>query len=59
MAKRDEYVREMEAVRERLETAGPCHKRDLMRQLHQMEKDIKTYDLYHCKARTARNGEGG
>ena len=51
MTKREEHLAAMQTVKDQLKTAGPCHRRDLLRQLHRMEKDLKEYDRYQAMAK--------
>lgn len=52
MSKRQEWVERIEALRREYMTAGPVHGKDLMRQIHRMEKELKYYD------KTYKNGGG-
>ena len=45
--KRREYIAEIKAAKEQLKTAGTIHARDLKRQIHRMEKELRIYDYYH------------
>ena len=47
MSKRQEWVERIEALKKEYETAGPVHKRDLSRQIHRMEKELKYYDMVY------------
>ena len=47
MTQREQHKAEIENVKKEIKTAGPCHKRDLIRQLHRMQKELKIYDRYH------------
>lgn len=46
MTRREEHVAAIEAVKAQIKTAGPCHRRDLIRQLHRMKKELLIYDRY-------------
>lgn len=41
------------AAKTELLTAGPIHARDLRRQIHRMEKELRTYIRYQKQARIA------
>ena len=45
--KRRAYIAEIEAAKEQLKMAGTIHARDLKRQIHRMEKQLRIYDFYH------------
>lgn len=51
MTRREEHVAAIEAVKAQIKTAGSCHKRDLIRQLHRMQKELKAYDSYQAMAK--------
>lgn len=51
MTQRERHKAAIEAVREQIKTAGPVHRRDLERQLHRMEKELKEYDRYQAMAK--------
>lgn len=44
---RDAHIAQMCAVKAKIKTAGPIHRKDLLRQLHRMEKELQIYDKYH------------
>lgn len=44
MSKRQEWAEKIEALKREASAAGPVHKRDLSRQIHRMEKELKYYD---------------
>ena len=46
MTQRDKYKARIAAAKEELKTAGPIHRRDLSRQISNMQKELKTYDRY-------------
>ena len=50
----DEYKRKIRAAKAELLTAGPIHAKDLRRQIHRMEKELRTYIRYQKQARIAR-----
>lgn len=43
---RDAHNAQMCAVKAKIKNAGPIHKKDLMRQLRRMEKELQIYDKY-------------
>lgn len=43
---RDIHIAKIHAVKAKIKTAGTIHKKDLMRQLHRMEKELQIYDKY-------------
>ena len=43
---RNELAARINAEREQLRTAGKIHRRDLMKHICRMEKELKTYDFY-------------
>lgn len=47
---RDEYVIKLNAARQKMKTAGSCHKRDLARSIKCMNKELIIYDKYHKQA---------
>ena len=49
MTKRQEWVERIEALKREYMTAGPVHARDLLRQIHRMEKELKYYDKTYNK----------
>jgi len=44
---RDEWKAKIRAAKAELKTAGPYHRRDLMKHIHRMEKELRIYDFYH------------
>lgn len=42
----DEYKSKIKAAKAELKTAGPFHRRDLLKHIHRMEKELKIYDSY-------------
>lgn len=44
--KRDEMVSKIRMAKAELPTAGVIHRRDLLKHIHRMEKELKTYDYY-------------
>ena len=51
MTQRERHELAIEAVKAELQIAGPCHRRDLLRQLHRMQKELKEYDRYQAMAK--------
>jgi len=37
------------AAKQELKTAGPHHRRDLLKHIHRMEKELRIYIAYHKK----------
>lgn len=54
MMKRDEYKARIIAAKAELKTAGPCHRRDLLKHIHRMQKELLIYDKYQQAAKAAR-----
>ena len=54
MAQFDDYKARIRAAKAELLTAGPIHAKDLRRQIHRMEKELRTYIRYQKQARIAR-----
>ena len=50
MDKRQEYAEKLNAAKEELKNAGCIHRRDLIRQINQMKKDLMIYDRYQREA---------
>ena len=46
---RDELVSKIRNAKAELPTAGVIHRRDLLKHIHRMEKELKIYDYYHRK----------
>lgn len=46
MTKREEHLMKIARTRNELKTAGPVHRRDLLRCLARLEREIKQYDRY-------------
>ena len=44
---REEHVAKIRAAKEELKTAGAIHKKDLMRHIKRLEKELRVYDRYH------------
>ena len=46
-----EHKARIYAAKQELKTAGPHHRRDLLKHIHRMEKELLTYDRYQRSAR--------
>lgn len=44
---RAEHVARIRAAKAELKTAGTIHRKDLLRYIRRLEKELKTYDHYH------------
>ena len=44
---REEYVAKLNASRQELETAGIFHRRDLIKHIRRMERELRDYDRFH------------
>ena len=53
MTKRDEHKQMIRNLKEELKTAGPYHRRDLLKHIHRLEKELKIYDRFQQQARVA------
>lgn len=51
---RKEHKTMIAAAKEELKTAGPRHRRDLLKHIHRMQKELLIYDRYQQQARIAR-----
>jgi len=51
---RDRHKAAIRAAKEQLKTAGPHHRRDLLKHIHRMQKELLIYDKYQQAAKTAR-----
>ena len=51
---RDQHKAAIRAAKEQLKTAGPHHRRDLMKHIHRMQKELMIYDKYQQAAQAAR-----
>ena len=54
MKSRDEQKSRIYAAKQELKTAGPHHRRDLLKHIHRMEKELLIYDRYQQSARVSR-----
>lgn len=48
---REEWKAKIRAAKEELKTAGAIHRRDLQRQIHRMQKELRIYDYYQAAAK--------
>lgn len=48
---RQNHVLKLEQAKRELETAGPIHRKDLIRSIRRMEKELIIYDRYQRQAR--------
>ena len=46
---REQHLEKLRLAKEEVKTAGTIHKRDLIRQIKRMEKELRIYDWYHAK----------
>lgn len=44
---REEYVAKLNAARQELETAGIFHRRDLIKHIRRMERELRDYDRFY------------
>ena len=44
---REEHVAKPNAARNELKTAGTIHRKDLLRYIRRLEKELRIYDQYH------------
>ena len=51
MNEREQHKARIRAAKAELLTAGPIHAKDLRRQIHRMEKELRTYIRYQKQAR--------
>lgn len=51
---RDQHKAAIRAAKEQLKTAGPIHRRDLLKHIHRMQKELLIYDKYQKAAKAAR-----
>lgn len=45
--KRQEWVEKIDALKKERDVSGAVHAKDLSRQIHRMEKELKYYDLVY------------
>lgn len=48
---RDQQKARIYAAKQELKTAGPIHRRDLLKHIHRMEKELLIYDRYQREYR--------
>lgn len=51
MNQREQHKAAIRAAKQELKTAGPHHRRDLMKHIHRMQKELRIYDFYQQQAR--------
>lgn len=51
---RQSHLAAIRAAKEEIKTAGPHHRRDLLKHIHRMEKELLIYDRYQQAARVSR-----
>lgn len=51
---REEQIAAIRAAKEELKTAGPHHRRDLMKHIHRMQKELMIYDKYQMAANATK-----
>ena len=51
---RDQHKAAIRAAKEELKTAGPHRRRDLLKHIHRMQKELMIYDKYQQAAKAAR-----
>ena len=44
---RDNHIRKIRKAKADLKTAGPVHRRDLIKYIRRMEKELLIYERYH------------
>lgn len=54
MGQREEHKAAISAAKAELKTAGPHHRRDLLKHIHRMQKELMIYDKYQQAAKAAR-----
>ena len=54
MNSREEQRSAIRAAKAELKTAGPHHRRDLLKHIHRMEKELMLYDKYQQAAKAAK-----
>lgn len=51
---KDNQIAAIRTAKEELKTAGRYHKRDLLKHIHRMEKELRDYDRFQRETRLAR-----
>jgi hypothetical protein len=51
---RESWKSKIRVAKEELKTAGPHHRRDLLKHIHRMQKELMIYDKYQQAAKTTR-----
>lgn len=47
---REEHIHKINSAKAELKTAGPKHKRDLLKHIKRMQREIREYDRFHAEA---------
>lgn len=53
MSAREQHIQKIMDAKQQLKTAGPHHRKDLLKHIHRMEKELMIYDKYRRAARVA------
>lgn len=48
---RQEHLEKIRMYKNQLKTSGPKHRRDIMKHIHRLEKELKIYDALQRQAR--------
>lgn len=48
---RERHLQQIREAKQQLKTARPYHRRDLLKHIHRMEKELRIYDRYRQQAR--------
>ena len=56
--KRQEAKNKIMEAKAELKTAGPIHRRDLLKHINRMQKELQIYDKYQAASKAARLGGG-
>ena len=51
MGAREEHLQKIREAKQQLKTAGPHHRRDLVKYIYRMQKELMIYDRYRKTAR--------
>lgn len=51
---REEWLEKIRTAKAELKTAGLHHRRDLIKHIHRMQKELMIYDKYQQAAKAAR-----
>lgn len=50
-AMRSEFLSRINGAYQELKAAGPIHRRDLIKRIKRMERELRDYDRFHREAR--------